>query len=343
MPASSVDSLWLCTWYPKHYLRLFWFVLHIFFFLSVLGRKSSLNLSRTDDESSDTETTDNFNHFKNVSVRRRASNLDTCIEETSRGNLLVGNSMFEVPESEPIAPVEDNLNKDSNDQWMGPCMSQSPSKDDIVPFTKLSHISSSTPEPKPKKVSKGKNELRPGRERAKKGRAEGGGTVQLKKPWEKTKPRARSKSRERGASKSGSSKDTMNSSLNSGDAFDFYFEESIHVTPFRQGRPSKNPDENEESEEKSSTSEAEQESEDSLYLPSREKLRQQSNEKNTASLPLRPRSKRSKVQQSAEKKENRSSDRFKKGLCSFQQQIVTIGYIQIWKALLNVKALRLKA
>ncbi|XP_040208918.1 shugoshin 1 isoform X2 [Rana temporaria] len=274
------------------------------------GRKSSLNLSRTDDESSDTETTDNYNHFKNVSVRRRASNLDTCVEETSRGNLLLRNSMIEVPESEPIAPVEDNLNKNSTDQWM----SQSPSKDDIVPFTKLSQISSSTPEPKPKKVSKGKNELRSGRERAKKGRAEGGGTVQLKKPWEKTKPRARSKSRERGASKSGSSKDTMNSSLNSGDAYDFVFEESIHVTPFRQGRPSKNPDENEESEEKGSTSEEEQESEDDLYLPSREKLRQHSIEKNTASLPLRPRSKRSKVQQSAEKKENRSSDRFKKDI-----------------------------
>ncbi|XP_077347536.1 shugoshin 1 isoform X2 [Lithobates pipiens] len=279
------------------------------------GRKSSLNRPRTDDENSDTETTDNINYFKNVSVRRRASNLDTCIEEPSTSNLLVGNStsnsMIDVPESEPIAPVEDNLNKNSNDQWMGAYMSQSPLKDEIVPFTKLSQISSSTPEPKPKQVSKGKNELRSGRERAKKGRAEGGGTVQLKKPWEKTKPRARSKSRERGASKSGASKDTMNSSLNSGDAYDFVFEESIHVTPFRQGRQSKNPDENEESEEKISTSEEEQESDDSLYLPSREKLRPQSNEKNTASLPLRPRSKRSKVQKSAEKKENRSSDRFK--------------------------------
>ncbi|XP_073486327.1 shugoshin 1 isoform X2 [Aquarana catesbeiana] len=282
------------------------------------GRKSSLNRPRTDDENSDTETTDNINCFKNVSVRRRASNLDTCIEEPSMGNLLVGNStlnfMIDVPESEPIVPVEDNLNKNSNDQWMDAYMSQSPLKDEIVPFTKLSQISSSTPEPKPKQVSKGKNELRPGRERAKKGRAEGGGTVQLKKPWEKPKPRARSKSRERGASKSGASKDTMNSSLNSGDAYDFVFEESIHVTPFRQGRQSKNPDENEESEEKSSTSEEEQESDDSLYLPSREKLRHQSNEKNTASLPLRPRSKRSKVQKSAEKKENRSGDRFKQDI-----------------------------
>ncbi|CAI9559729.1 unnamed protein product, partial [Staurois parvus] len=279
------------------------------------GRKSSLSQPRTDDDNSDTEKTDDMSYLKNVCLRRRASSLDICIEESSMDYLPVGNptlnSMIEAPESEPISPVEDGLNRCNNDERMGVYVSQSPSKDEIVPFTNLSQVSSSTPEPKPKQMAKGKNELRPGREKAKKGRAEGGGTVQLKKPWEKPKPRSRSKSRERGTSKSGASKDTMNRSLNSGDAYDFVFEESIHVTPFRQGKQSKNPEENEDSVKNSSTSE-EEELDDSLYLPY--KSRNQSHEKNAVSLPLRPRSKRSKLGKSAEKKENRRSDQFKQDI-----------------------------
>ncbi|KAM5157826.1 shugoshin 1 [Mantella aurantiaca] len=299
------------------------------------GRKFSLNQQRTDDEKSDTETTDPLNYLKYVSVRRRASSLDVCIEECSTDNLQVGNpslnSMMEVPEPEPFTPVEDCFNKSINGEGLDVCLNQSPSKDEIIPFTKLSRISSSTPEPKPKQTAKGKNESRPGRERARKSRTDGGGTAQLKKPWEKPKARARSKSRERGTCKSGASKDKMNSSLNSGDAYDFGFEESIHVTPFRQSKQSKKLEENEAPEEEnvdksSNTSEEEEESDDSLYLPSREKSRNQSNEKNVTSLPLRPRSKRSQLKPSVEKKENGSSDRFKQDVDNTKRnQTIGIG------------------
>ncbi|XP_018424754.1 PREDICTED: shugoshin 1 [Nanorana parkeri] len=290
------------------------------------GKKSSSIQPRTDDEFSDTETANEVK-FKNVSLRRRASSLAVCKEES-----FMNNSM--IPEPEPIAPVDDGLNTCSNGEEIDSCWDQSPSKDEINPFSTLNKISSSTPEAKPKQMPKGKPESRPGREKARKSRAEGGGTVQLKKPWEKPKPRARSKSRERGASKSGASKDKINTSLNSGDAYDFVFEESIHVTPFRQSKQSQDQEEKEEPEEenlhKSSSTSEEEKSDDSLYLPSREKSRNQSNEKTTASLPLRPRSKRSKLQQTAEKKENRSSDRFQQdvGNAKKNRRVRTNGQVE---------------
>lgn len=295
-------------------------------FLPFPGRKYSLNWQRTDDESSETETTDQMSYFKNVSLRRRASSLNVCIEESSMDNLIVGNhtlsSKIEVPEPKPIVSLENSFYKSCNRENMDTCLNQSPSKEDIVPFTKLSQICSSTPEPKTKQMPKGKNESRAGREKARKSKTDGGGSVLLKKPWEKTKTRARSKSRERGAGKSGATNDKMNSSLNSGDAYDFVFEESIHLTPFRQSKQSKNPEENKDPEQENNKSSctSEEESDDSLYLPSKIKSRNQSSEKITASLPLRPRSKRSKLQQSTEKKENRRSDRNKQGLF-FSKQI----------------------
>ncbi|XP_068092230.1 shugoshin 1 isoform X2 [Hyperolius riggenbachi] len=262
------------------------------------GRRSSLHQS---DENSDSESAPDSNLFKNVSMRRRPSNLNICIEESPVDEILVEQDPF--PEPATTAPVEICLDKVSNDDIMDTCLDQSPTKDEIAPFTELSELLSSTPEPKPKPIPKGKSESRPGRDRVKRGKADGGNTVQLKKPWEKPKTRARSKSRERGGSKPAVSKDKMNSSLNSGGAYDFALEESIHVTPFRQNKQSSNAENNIEPEKDGKESSSEEDLDDSLYVPYKEKSRRPSSGQNQTSLPSRPRSKRNKPQL-AEKKEN---------------------------------------
>lgn len=56
----------------------------------------------------------------------------------------------------------------------------------------------------------------------------------LKKPWENSKPRARSKSRDRSARAAPAAPShKANTSLGFNDNFDFDCEESVHVTPFR--------------------------------------------------------------------------------------------------------------
>ncbi|KAF7698482.1 shugoshin 1 isoform X1 [Silurus meridionalis] len=105
----------------------------------------------------------------------------------------------------------------------------------------------------------------------------------LKKPWEK--PRARSKSRTTAAGSVPASSDRLNSSLGGNDTFDFDCEEAIHVTPFRGGgKPSEAPPSPiivpspvappppAPASEDSLPSEAEQDADDSLYVPER-KLR----------------------------------------------------------------------
>ncbi|KAM9307668.1 shugoshin 1 [Gastrophryne carolinensis] len=260
------------------------------------GRKSSLNRQISEDENSDTEAAADSSYFKNVSMRRRPSSLNVCIEEASAENTAL-NSMIDPLEPENLSPVKGCLEKSPDGKMVKVSPYQSPSNDEIIPFTKASEILSSTPEHKPKQA---KTEPRPGRERARKSKADGVANSQLKKPWEKPKPRARSKSRERGANKPVVSKDKLNGSLNSGDTYDFYCEESIHVTPFRQNKPTNNPEEDQdpkkESDDESSSSE---DLDDSLYLPSNNK-KSRGAEQVTAPLPLRPRSKRSKEAQRAQ-------------------------------------------
>eukprot|EP00063_Salmo_salar_P059047 XP_014033882.1 PREDICTED: shugoshin-like 1 isoform X1 [Salmo salar] len=70
----------------------------------------------------------------------------------------------------------------------------------------------------------------------------------LKKPWETSKPRARSKSRDRSATRSrtgAASAAPLNTSLNTSqgfnDTFDFDCEDGVHLTPFKSSGPKDNP------------------------------------------------------------------------------------------------------
>ncbi|XP_072009740.1 shugoshin 1 [Engystomops pustulosus] len=272
----------------------------------------SSSLSKSDFPRPELEGETDNSFLRNVSIRRRASSLNVCMEESSMVMPLNEEQKLQTRcdvSEEVIVPAEECC----NDEVMDVHPDQSPSKDEFIPFTNNSQISSSTPEPKPKRSQslKGKTESRTGRDKGKKGKADGQGSVQLKKPWEKPKPRARSKSRERGAGKPVISKDKMNSSLNSGDAYDFVCEESIHITPFRATKPGGDPEENDQSMESASSSE--EDLEDSLYVPIKAKAKNQAVEQKKTPLPSRPRSKRNKdvQQQCAEKSENKGSERVK--------------------------------
>ncbi|MCJ8739704.1 hypothetical protein PDJAM_G00050240 [Pangasius djambal] len=121
----------------------------------------------------------------------------------------------------------------------------------------------------------------------------------LKKPWEK--PRARSKSR---AAAGGSApSDRLNSSLGGNDTFDFDCEEAVHITPFRGGGKASEappspitvpspvaPPPPAPADEEPGSSEAEQDADDSPYVPDRKFRRTRD------PLPRRARSKRRSAQ-----------------------------------------------
>lgn len=141
----------------------------------------------------------------------------------------------------------------------------------------------------------------------------------LKKPWENSRPRARSKSRDRTGGRapqpppSHSQKHqapSLNSTLNMNDTFDFDCEEAVHVTPFKAGpktdqrsiEAALGPPEKDaqvspqevaqdpplEDTPKTDSSPSEDEEDDSLYIPTSRACRKQ----DVHSPPRRARSKR---------------------------------------------------
>ncbi|CAH2282761.1 shugoshin 1 isoform X1 [Pelobates cultripes] len=240
---------------------------------------------------------------RNVSTRRPRSNLNSCREEPvfqDRSEVDCLNADYVHSGTENIAPVED-CNFRNNGGMENLDTFPSPSKEEFLPDSEINKIASSTPEIKTKDIpAKSKEDSRTGRERVRKGKTDKAGSVPLKKPWENSKPRARSKSRERGTSKHLVSNEKMNSSLNSGDAYDFAFEESVHVTPFRQNKP----EEEDLNENSSVESNNEDDMDDSLYVPHKENSKNKNRTQSSISVPLRPRSKRSKAIQ-PQKKENK--------------------------------------
>ncbi|KAJ1102033.1 hypothetical protein NDU88_007092 [Pleurodeles waltl] len=175
----------------------------------------------------------------------------------------------------------------------------------LVPLDTLAAIKSSTPQTRSKPAPRRE---RAGRERVRKGKADAPVIAPLKKPWENSKPRARSKSRERGTGKqTATGKEKLDISVCSNDAYDFVAEESVHITPFRQGKV---PEESVVAECQSSSGDKnESEEDDSVYVPYNKKARNRLSleEEQGRAAPLRPRSKRQPAkaqQQSLDEKEN---------------------------------------
>ncbi|XP_062385177.1 shugoshin 1 isoform X2 [Sardina pilchardus] len=140
----------------------------------------------------------------------------------------------------------------------------------------------------------------------------------LKRPWENSRPRARSKSRDRAGVRATQPQKHQapnpNSSLNMNDTFDFDCEEAVHMTPFRAGpkadqrstETAQDPPREDTPKTNSSLSEDDEE-DDSLYVPNSRTCRKQE----VHSPPRRARSKRRAALQGAKQGKigrRRSSD-----------------------------------
>ncbi|XP_007895764.1 shugoshin 1 isoform X2 [Callorhinchus milii] len=138
-------------------------------------------------------------------------------------------------------------------------------------------------------------------ERGRKGKLnEGNRSMPLKKPWEPTRRRTRSSSRDRSQSKKSIAKERKSLNLNISNAYDFDCEESIHLTPFRQKEQTNGNIENtKESTSSENSSFNDLDEDDSPYLPPAEKRRKRSRNsqgsEETAAFPARRRSKRTTV------------------------------------------------
>ncbi|KAI4891195.1 hypothetical protein NFI96_026057, partial [Prochilodus magdalenae] len=185
----------------------------------------------------------------------------------------------------------------------------------------LADVQHSTPEPPQRNASRqAKKKPAQPATRSKPERGRKLDRAPLKKPWESTKTRARSKSRDRSHSRARAAPtpcDRLNSSLGGNDTFDFDCEEAVHITPFRAGSKAS---ENQAEEAlpspiahprpvdvkmESSPSEAEEEADDSLYVPERKSKRA------CSPPPRRARSKRRSTQrrekEPASSKQNRTA------------------------------------
>ncbi|KAL8165401.1 UNVERIFIED_CONTAM: hypothetical protein K2H54_042337, partial [Gekko kuhli] len=93
-----------------------------------------------------------------------------------------------------------------------------------------------------------------------------------KRKLEEVKNRSRTRSKKKNQSKRSCSKEKADSSVGSSDAYNFIFEESVHITPFRQNKESENITDNKSYvEEMCSDSSSDDNSDDSLYVPYKNK------------------------------------------------------------------------
>ncbi|XP_030058635.1 shugoshin 1 [Microcaecilia unicolor] len=242
---------------------------------NVLVRHSNYSFKQHDDPCMLNSPESSTSLAKSADVEQVcARTTEGCINESSLGKI-------PVLEEDLFSLNEDQLNLDR------------------LTLPHLTEMKSSTPKSKPTQSHvKEKATSQTGKERGRKGRADGM-NVSLKKPWENSRPRARSKSRERGSNKQPAVKIKMDTSIGSSDAYDFLSEESVHLTPFRQGKG--NDESKIEASEQSCSDQctSENESDDSLYVPHGKKSKRQSIESklNSGALPSRPRSKRNSVLQ----------------------------------------------
>ncbi|XP_043922170.1 shugoshin 1 [Protopterus annectens] len=208
--------------------------------------------------------------------------------------------------------TESNLERDTEDTRKSCSLLIDSNLEAELPVL-MSEMKHSTPEPRSKTtVSRKKGESQPKAERGRKGKPEILNSVPLKKPWE-NRTRARSKSRDRKQSRRSGAKEVLNSSLGCNDAYDFDFEESVHVTPFRQTKPGEKENDDTPSRSNNTESDGGDEMDDSPYIPYNKKGKKGScnseSKEQTDTATLRPRSKRIstlKRQLSVENMENKT-------------------------------------
>ncbi|CAM5111852.1 unnamed protein product [Natator depressus] len=183
----------------------------------------------------------------------------------------------------------------------------------------LTELNCSVAEHKLKQIQlKSREDSQTRREKVQKGQLEGS----------KKTSRTRSK-RERSQAEQ-TSKAKLDLSVGSNKAYDFQFEENVHITPFRQNKMNvcdHDMDEREDTSElktqSSEASDSEENSDDSLYVPyrSKSKYRKSSQCKNDGSpVHIRPRSKRSVVYQ----QQKTSNERETKNTTSNEKSISTV-------------------
>ncbi|XP_039378057.1 shugoshin 1 isoform X3 [Mauremys reevesii] len=160
----------------------------------------------------------------------------------------------------------------------------------------LTELNCSVAEPKLKQIQpKNREDSQTRREKVQKGKLEG------------SKKTSRTRSKRDRSQEEQTSKVKLDLSVGSNNAYDFQFEENVHITPFRQNKMNdcdRDVDERKDTSESethsSEGSDSEENSDDSLYVPyrSQSKYRKSSNCKNDGSpVHTRPRSKRPVVYQ----------------------------------------------
>uniref|UniRef100_A0A8C3IDC9 Shugoshin 1 n=1 Tax=Chrysemys picta bellii TaxID=8478 RepID=A0A8C3IDC9_CHRPI len=183
----------------------------------------------------------------------------------------------------------------------------------------LTELNCSVAEPKLKQIQlKSREDSQTRREKVQKGKLEG------------NKKTSRTRSKRQRSQAEQTSKAKLDLSVGSNKAYDFQFEENVHITPFRQNKMNdcdRDVDERKDtSESKTHSSEAsdsEENSDDSLYVPyrSKSKYRKSSQCKNDGSpVHTRPRSKRSVVYQ----QQKTSNEKETKNTTSNEKSISTV-------------------